>query len=419
VLIALLVITSSASGWSRQRLTKDAPDGYEDVGLAANDRGDAAIVFEGRAGISVAIARRGRAFGRPRIVRGGGDFTATQPRVAVDERGNVLVLWSYNDGTEPDPPFARDEGCCRRIHLSLRRAGGRSFGRPRTVGPPGQDSELQAFSMVNGRIGVGWTDYDGVAARFSRRGLAFGRAVRANGDSALAAVPLRTGPTLTFLRERFDSDEPTTWTIHEVRVRRGRAQKPRQVHSRRGGYPTVALAANASGDQALAWGEESGAFSSIFAGSRKRNGRFRVRRMTRRGTFSDPEVAIAPSGAAVVGWNRAGRAIYTAPRRPGRGFGPARQFGAALRRPGLGGVRVAVDAAGRALIVWNQRKRRTSHLMGAFRTGGGRRFGFHDFGWGNTDSAQSPVTLGARRLARVGWRFGASVHAARGHIPRR
>src|SRR4051794_530288 len=169
VMIALAGAAPAGAAWSRQRVAANALD-YARTTMAANDRGDAALVYDaGAPGLYVSVARPGSAFGRPRLVPNSkfGGFE----RIAVDEHGNVLVGWTYNDGSQPPRPFARDEGCCRRIRLALLRHGSTRFSVSGTIGPPGVDSFLEALAIINGRVGVAWGANGEAGARFSRRGL--------------------------------------------------------------------------------------------------------------------------------------------------------------------------------------------------------------------------------------------------------
>src|SRR3954468_14328570 len=110
VLLVLLLAARADAAWRVETVHRGS-SGYDDVALAGNARGDAALAFELPHGIGLAIAHRGRAFRKPRRV----PFSAgaTAPKVAIDEQGNVLVLWSYFDGFEEEDFESRDEGCCQ------------------------------------------------------------------------------------------------------------------------------------------------------------------------------------------------------------------------------------------------------------------------------------------------------------------
>src|SRR4051794_36065770 len=407
--VALALATASpAAAWTRQRVANSDYD-YGGAVLAGNERGNAALVFDGTAGLYVAVAEPGRDFGRPRLVprsRDGGF-----ERIAVDERGDVLVGWTYNDGSKAPRPNQRDEGCCRRIRLALLRHGSSRFVVSSTMGRPGFDSQLRSIAIVNGRVGVAWDDFGFVSARFSRRGLALGSPVRVAGASGVAAMPLRTGPVLTLQRAEYapgTTDFSVDWSIGELRVGRSAI---RTLYSRRGGYPGLALAANAHGEQAIAWTESVGTSEyDVYAAFRKPGEVFHPRRLSQRGSFESPHVALASTGAALIAWDRVGKRVLVAARRPGGGFGDARGF-SALNESFVYSLQVGVAPSGRALVTWLTH---TGQAQAAFRDLDGRRIGLHQFGQGLGPGA----LLDTHGIARLALRRPGGVYAFRGSFPR-
>jgi hypothetical protein len=424
-LVALAVVvlagaSPAVAAWRTQRVATDRSADFGLVGMAGNGRGDAALVYEEDNGIALAVARPGRPFAAPRLLPRSGDYSNVD-QVAIDERGNVVVVWNYNDGSQPDPIDVRGEGCCERLRIALLKRGSRHVEGPRTLGAPGLDSYLGALSIVNGRIGVAWSDDSGsVVARFSRRGLTLGRAVRVIADNALSAVPLRTGPVFTFVRESFGSDESETWTLHELRIVHGRARAPRRVFARHSDFAEVAAGSNASGSQVLAWTEPTATrgVSALYAGVRKLGGGIHPRRIARGRRLSAPSVDIAPSGAAIATASHGDREMYVGARRPGHAFGLARRFGPLVRGGYIEDVDVAVNSAGRALIVWtNAFSTRASHLRAAFRSRGGRRVGLHDFGGGALGGVLPQIALDRHGGGRVAWHRVETIRAGRSPFP--
>jgi hypothetical protein len=416
VAIALLGASPAGASWSRERVAAHIGiDGYGDLALAGNGRGDAALLFETRDGLSLALARPGHGFGRPRAVPHVGD--ETNAGVAMDERGNVLVVWTDNDHTIPAAPFSRDDDCCNRVRVALLRAESRRFSGPKTISPRRVDAFPQAFSIVNGRVGIAWNEGLDVVGRFSRRGLGLGPAVRTSADYALAAVPLRTGPVLTFYRYHYTSGGTVRWSLWDLKVR-GRSPVVRKLFSRHGELPSVDLAANARGDQALTWSEQVASNRyQVFAAARSRNGPFHPRRVSPRGSFDEPHVAIGSTGAAVAGWGD-GRQLFTAGRRPGGAFGKGVGFG--RRRTGVffDDVQVACATSGRAVIAWRQQNGQGGeHEHAAFRSRGGRRLNDRDFGPVSNFGSPDVTAMDDHAVARVAWANDA-VYAARGRFPR-
>ena len=112
--------------------------------LAANDRGDVAVVYlqrvrGGRRAVTLAQRRPGRRFAAPRIVasRGRGAFGVT---VALDARGDLVVAWQRGHWVE----------------ARVRRHGGRLGPIQRLGWTVAQDTRLHAAVAPNGAVWVAW-----------------------------------------------------------------------------------------------------------------------------------------------------------------------------------------------------------------------------------------------------------------------
>src|SRR3954463_7826783 len=132
----LVLVAPASAKWHVQRLGGHS-SGFEDVALAGNARGDAAVAFEKGNAIWLAIAHRGRGFGKARRVPQSG--SGTSPKVAIDEQGNVLLLWSYFDEFEEEDFESRDEPCCQGTLAAVRYAHGRHFRDVQPLTPPGHE----------------------------------------------------------------------------------------------------------------------------------------------------------------------------------------------------------------------------------------------------------------------------------------
>jgi hypothetical protein len=416
--LALAAASPAGAAWKRQLVAKD---GVYDTApaLAGNERGDAALVFRRGNAVYVAIARPSGDLGRARKIPAadfgdpipGSDFgNPNGLRVAVDERGNTLVGWTYNDGSAPPRPSSRDEGCCRRIQLTLLRHGSTRFVASKTMGRPGVDSYLEGIAIVDGRVGVAWDDYYGTNAKFSRRGLQLGAPARIAGASALAVMPLAAGPVLTFLStSNYGPDFSVDWRIAELRG--ARSTTTRTLFARHSQYPHAAVAANARGQQTLAWTEEVGSRAyDVYAAFRGPADTFRPHILSRRGSYDDPVVALASTGAAVVGWDNS-RRIFAAGRRPGGAFGGVAKF---PPRSYVYSPQVAVNRSGRGLVAWQALGSHDRQFV-AFRSRGGRRIGLKDIG--RTTWTARGVVLDSHGIARIAWMLDNRMYAARGKFP--
>jgi hypothetical protein len=418
LVVAFLAAASPArAAWQRQRIATEGVS-YIAPALAGNERGDAALVFRRGAAVYVAVARPGGDLGRARKIPAAdfskrtGRFDFGNPerlQVAVDERGNVLVGWTYNDGSAAARPFSRDEGCCRRIRLALLRHGSSRFVASKTMGRPGVDSYLQTLAIVAGRVGVAWSDNNGINAKFSRRGVQLGAPVRVAAAEVFAAMPLATGPELTFLTTSdYGPDFSVDWRIAELRV--ARSTTTRTLYARHSQYPSVEVAANARGQQTLAWTEEVGPSAyDVYAGFRAPGDTFHPRLLSGRGLYNDPAVALASTGATVVGWDN-NRRVFAAGRRPGGAFGGLARFSpwsSYVYSP-----QVAANRGGRGLVAWQGT---SGHLFAAFRTRGGRRVSRREVA-GSARVGQG-VVLDSHGVGRVVWMRDTNLYAARERFP--
>src|SRR3954447_14723420 len=111
--LALAAASPAGAAWTRQQVASSAPDYIHSATIARNERGHAALVFSDAGGLHVSVAEPGPEFGRPRRVPrsgGGGGYE----RLAVDEHGNVLLGWTYNDESQPPRRSTAPRGCARR-----------------------------------------------------------------------------------------------------------------------------------------------------------------------------------------------------------------------------------------------------------------------------------------------------------------
>ena len=96
------------------------------VSLAGSSNGWAVAAWNPGPGLRVAIAPPGRPFGRsatPVAVT----LPESAPLVAVDDRGDVAVAWTSDDGEYLSPPdkYFQQYGCCERLQVAMLDAAGR------------------------------------------------------------------------------------------------------------------------------------------------------------------------------------------------------------------------------------------------------------------------------------------------------
>ena len=357
VIVAVPIAAASDSGWHLDRIARlDQRDFYyPDVAIAGNARGRRVAVWIDHRGVHAAVARRGRSFGRSRLVRR--ETTPIRlPRVAMNSRGDALIVWSYLDRTHIAEPEARDEDCCFGARTAVLRHDG-SRGRVKTLTRRGLEVNVEAYAIDGrGRHGIVWseTTYDyaggrpGVVGRFSRRrGLGAVQKVDADPDDEAVALAYVHG------RPRV--------LIHAFGKRRGRlveraAHRNGRFGARRvvaRGLPrdaSVVATANERGDEAVAWTAYPDG-KKARGGTRAAGKRLAVRTIARTPS-NDLRLAIAPSGAAAVAWSPYRGLRLATSRGHGRPFRRAVTVDRGRERDYITETEVAVDSRGSAAVAW-------------------------------------------------------------------
>src|SRR3954454_4334123 len=411
VLALLLLATPADAAW-RVETVHSGSSGYNDVALAGNARGDAALAFELRNGIGLAIAHRGRAFGKPRSepVSAG----ATAPKVAIDEQGNVLVLWTYFDGFGEEDCESREGPCCEGTLATVRYARGKHYRRVQALTPPGHEITAEAYAIRRGRAGVVWSEGSRIRARFAPRGHGFGGTAELIASGTGLAVSLAHGNRVTYA-----SYGAHATRIGEFRVRGGTALQRRTLARGLPDSAYVTVATNARGEQAAAWQRsDREPTSPVHLAVRSAAGRFHSRVVSHRGAFEDaPVVAIAGSGAAIAAWATTRGTLLVSGRHPGGQFAAASRFDRNGRRTSVDDVELAIGAAG-SILGWTQQKRNNGQqFFGAFRSPFGLRSHVRRFGRADYIGTQRSAAIDASGRARLAWRVGSRVKAARAPYP--
>jgi hypothetical protein len=329
--------------------------------------------------------------------------------VAIDESGNVLVVWSYFDGTAPAPPGDRDEGCCNAVRMTVRSASSGHFRRSQNLVPEGHDVRVGAIAIVAGRVAVAWAQASRIRARFAPRGrrLEAAGSVRGYGF-AIGVAPSRRGARVTLQRLLNRGSE-----IREFQLGRRRVSTVRTLVTSLPPFADVAMATNARGDQVASWGTKSG---WRYAAVRRHGGRFRARRVGRGSEFDYTSAAVSPDGrAGVVSWTTGGH-IRIATRTGGGRFGAARSFAMPPRYASL--ITSAVDDAGRAVVAWSQLSADApDRMVAALLSPRGRQL--HRRQLDSSYVSGLTAAIDGRGRARVVWTDFSNVLAARASYPRR
>jgi hypothetical protein len=167
--VCLLVVSSAsaASSWSPPRELSDAHSAPLNLGAAAGlaPSGDAVVLWHAEDGVTAAIRERGHNFGSPRAIAGSTlSMPDLRPQLAFDAKGAALAVWSY---FEPHPRYVED-GYAVDYTFGLRvasRSAGARFGRAQTLTDKlDADPSADVAFDKSGNAVVIWTDEAGMHA---------------------------------------------------------------------------------------------------------------------------------------------------------------------------------------------------------------------------------------------------------------
>jgi hypothetical protein len=408
----------TADGWTIQHVGRSNND-YTHFALTGNQRGDAVLAWATRGDIRVAVARRGRPFGRRVIVPGSRD--GSDPKVAMNARGDALLVWSYWDHTYAAPPESRDSDCCFPIRATILDHRGR-FRRLQTVTRRGADAWLGGYALDrSGRMGVIWCTGDDFGCttpyffgRFSGRGGRLGHrslVARNAGGLALAYLHGRPRALLAAPRGRY------TALYETVRARRRWGPRTLVAEGLPAYFWTLTAVANASGDEAVVWQPDYNSYGEepLYAGIREAGGRLSITRLTLHPRSGTPAIAIGPTGWAAVAWpGRAGLRLSV-----GSTYHrfPTAPYLAASRPDGdwVSGIDLAVDGSGRVAIGWQGRRKGRPAILGAIRTPNGHetRLGRFAGGFDLHIPELGAATFDGHGRAILAWQNGLGIDVAR------
>jgi hypothetical protein len=275
--LALLCVpaASHASGWSLPRLLVSVPSGVhaEGLELARDSAGDAVAVwvdFDGPSGGSVEAStrRQGGAWSAP-VRLGHGDFSVSNPQVAMDSLGRATVVWAQ---TSYDP---RRRGEPRTVRILVK---ARSYSVARGWGA--SVALVARHELLAGEAGIPEPHIavhrEEVIAAFAireRRAKPSGGredVLLFTGDARGWGSPIVVGHTTENTEMRLAVDgrgerilawsgnpEGSGWVETQVVTRSGRTSGPAQIVSTKSGAADeLSLAVNSRGGAVLTWTQE-------------------------------------------------------------------------------------------------------------------------------------------------------------------
>jgi hypothetical protein len=320
-LVALSILAAApgagAVTWSAPEVvaTGDDVTGAE-VQLVGNPSGFLAVGMTRANRVVVATARGGGGFGGARRVPGSGELGEFGYSLDLDEHGNLLVVWDYDDNTRGAIEEDRfDEGCCTGARFTVLRRDG-SFDPVTTLAPRGRNVSVQAARIERGRVGIAYRESPDIGGS-AREGLLVltqpSHARKRRVDTVEGAGPASRVLALAFvrglprlvLRRAYDDPSLVESAASSRYEFRETGVLARDVDPAEG--PRIATAPG--GHQAIAYTLETAPdVERVFAGTRAPGRRFRIRPAGPPGEVpvGTPAVAVARNGSAIVSWTGPG-----------------------------------------------------------------------------------------------------------------
>jgi hypothetical protein len=324
VAVLVLGIAPVASGrdetprWSATRVLGQvsyfaAGQGSQLVGDA---EGDVALAWQSSNGLRIARARHGGPLGPARLISRHID---SEPFMAIDRRGNVIVAWSYSDHTVSIPGYMDEVACCDHVRVAMLRAGS-SHVTFADLTRPLESASVRSVALAEdgSTVAVAYEAEPESAAVEERQETrlfasmgSFSRPFRHRvpiGNTTLFSLRDVVGGVALVTGEANGDDGYLHETVISAGGRRLRArQVPGSFASWRSRENPVGQ--DAVGDLAMLVEENvPGGIASDFATLPRRGGSLHSQLLAFEGTsgpfgaFSSPAIAVAPSGKVLASW---------------------------------------------------------------------------------------------------------------------
>jgi hypothetical protein len=361
-LLLLPGVAQAAPGWQAPFALSAAGQDADEPALAIDRRGNALVLwrrFGSELGIQAALRPAGGGFGLPQTISSRG----VDPQLGFDTRGEAIAVWQGRGGPG---------GCAICVEASFRPPGG-AFGLPQPVPAAGGDLQLAVDPAGNALVLARHPGGFAKQLRYSFRpaGGSFGPREALSGG-------LSSSPRVAFGRP---GQAVAIWSrgvrIHSAfSRRRGIFGKSRRV----GGGDLPSLAVDRRGNALAVW--RSGIFPNarVRVAFRPAGGRFgRPRTLAGPDAGDETDVAFDRRGNALAIWWRRNRnggnsRVQAAYRPAGGRFG--RVWTLSGRAARAGEPKVAFDRRGNAIAAWwlAGRGDNATQVQAAYRPAG-RRFG--------------------------------------------
>jgi hypothetical protein len=373
--VFLVVVSPAAAGpaWSPPRELSDARSAPLNLAASAglSPTGDAVVLWHGKDGVQVVVRAPGHSFGMPRVITGSDlSMPDVRPELAFDAKGAALAIWSY---FTPHPRFVED-GYAVDYTFGLRvassTASGR-FGRAQTLTDKlDADPSADVAFGKSGDAVVIWTDAAGMHAAARPAGRRrFGRAQIINerqGDPQVT-VGSTGATTAAWARESRGA-----WSVGAVRARKAQAFGSAVTLAIPGlGKAKPVIGVDARSAITAAWSSD-GRVMAATCGTSGHCSRPQGLSSTDE-QATDPHVAVAADGTAVVAW-RSPEGVSAALRRRHGTFRRASRLAALEAGQSAANLAVAVGTEGDAAAVWTIHAADGERVEASLRHGARARF---------------------------------------------
>ena len=342
---------SAAPSWAPPRELSDARSAPLNLGAAAGlaPSGEAVVLWHADNGVEAAVRASGHNFGTPRPISGSTlSMPDLRPQLAFDAKGAALAVWSY---FEPHPRFVT-EGYAVDYTFGLRvasRAAGGRFGRAQTLTDK-LDADPSADVAFDGKGNavVVWTDEAGMhaAARAAGR-RRFGDAQVIGQTQADPQVTVGTSGSAT---AAWAAQSHGAWSVAASASSEGAAFGSAVTLKIPGlGSAKPVIGVDARRAVTAAWSSDGRVMASTCGASGRCSHATALSRAGEKAT--DPRVAVAADGTAVVAWHSSAGVSAALRRRHGT-------FRSAARLAALGAgekataLAVGVGPEGDAAALW-------------------------------------------------------------------
>ncbi len=314
-----------------------------DPQVAVDPAGDAVVVWERSNGsntiVQAATRTAGGSFSTPVDLSASGQ-NALAPQVALDQAGDIVVVWERSNGTN-------------KIVQEATRTFGRPFSSPVDLSAPGQDAvEPQVAVDHTGDAVVVWERSNGsntIIQGTSRPDHgSFSTPVDLSAAGQNAGDPKVAMDAVGDTTVVWDRSDGSNSIVQELtRPRSGSNSIPVSLSEpgQNAGSPEVAV--NPAGDQVIVWVRFDGSNPIVQGTGRPAGGTFTAAAdlSTAGQTATTPQVAIDPGGDSIALWDHDNTVAF-ANRSAGRSFSAQ----ADITNGGF--PQVAMDQAGDAVGVW-------------------------------------------------------------------